>query len=75
MPYTAHRKDSRHRIVTDAEISLHTNYLDGEIESSQKGPVSCELLEQIDLSVNWNYLYIFYTETGKGSPMTAALSG
>ena len=35
MPYTAHRQDSRHRIVTDAEISLHTYYLDGEIESSQ----------------------------------------
>ena len=35
MPYTAHRKGSRHRIVTDVEISLHTYYLDGEIESSQ----------------------------------------
>ena len=33
MPYTAHRKDSRHRIVTDAEISPCTYYLDkkGEI--------------------------------------------
>ena len=72
MPYTAHRKDSRHRIVTNAEISPCTYYLDGEIESSQKGPVSYwdnsahSSIEIISIS--------FILKLEKGSPVTAALS-
>ena len=69
MPYTAHRKDSRHRIVTNAEISPCTYYLDGEIESSQKGPVSYwdnsahSSIEIISIS--------FILKLEKGSPVTA----